>query len=123
MKRILAIIIFLLLILSPICSVSYAETKYVDNDTGVSFSVPDGWKQRPLSNQYDTLKVQFATEDGAIFQFGFMDYYGVLSDEYKKMFKRADITSVFLTPYIMSDIAGLPESDIKTEKHSNYISG
>ena len=120
MKHILAIIIVLLLILSPICSVSYAETKYVDNDTGVSFTVPDGWKQRPLSNEYDTLKVQFATEDGAMFQFGFMDYYGVLSDEYKKMFKRADITSDFLTPYIMSEIAGLPESDIKTEKHSNY---
>ena len=105
MKRELAIILFLLFVLTPFSSVSYADTKYTDPETGVSFTIPEGWQQRPFDKERESLKVQFATEDGALFQFGFMDMYADgLTAEERKTTKRADLTSDLLSAEIVSYI-------------------
>ena len=124
MKRILATILFLLLVLSPLCSDSYAEMKYTDPETGVSFTIPDGWNQRPFMKEREFLKIQFATEDGAIFQFGFIDFYAVmyemLAAEERETLKRTEFSNDSLTAEIVGSIIDQPTSSISVAQYSNY---
>lgn len=124
MKRFFAIILCLLFVLSPIYSVSYAETEYKDSETGVSFTIPEGWVQRPFMKEREFLKVQFATEDGALFQFGYIDLYTVLLDtltaEERKSLKRTELTNDSLTAEFVSGIIDQPISSIIVAKYSTY---
>ena len=69
------------------------EKIYIDSLTGVGFAVPEGWKETPLMEERETIKVKYIHEsdDGATILFGSFDLWGQLSDNEKSGFSRSDM--------------------------------
>lgn len=93
-KKLLTFITISLLVFSFSVSVIAENTNiYKDSVTGVSFTIPQGWNETPLSEEREYIKVKYLPEnnDGASIQFGYADIWEQMSDSDKVGYSRSDI--------------------------------
>ncbi|MEG1427963.1 MAG: hypothetical protein RSC76_09770, partial [Oscillospiraceae bacterium] len=73
--------------------------EYFAPEIGVSFTVPEGWKEKPLSKDRDFIKVKYAPleENGESILFGYQDIWNNLSKSEKAGQAKSDIDNSMLT--------------------------
>lgn len=87
---------------------------YTDFDTGLTFTVPENWREKPLSKERLYLDVKFVpeNEDGNMIIYGSYDMWEEMSDTDKVGYTRADINSSAFTKSDIAEMAGVVGSDI-----------
>ncbi len=72
---------------------------YTYAKTGLQFTVPAGWKEKPLSKERDFLVAKFvpAEEGGDSILFGCADYWAEMPAEEKRGYTRAELDNSLLT--------------------------
>lgn len=89
--------------------------KYYDKDAGISFLVPAGWIEVPLSESRDILKAKFQTGDSefpALLMYGNYDLWSELSDEEKKQIPRSQMNNDLFTEDDFGDLFGDIGADV-----------
>lgn len=97
-KKYVAVIISIIVLFCFSLSVSAVGTVYNDSITGVTFTVPDGWKEDEFYEDREFLKAKFTpvNEDGSTMMFGYSDMWSELSASEKAGYTRADIDHNFM---------------------------
>ena len=90
-----------------------APLKYHDKDAGISFLVPAGWIEVPLSESRDILKGKFQNnKDGEVsIMYGSVDFWSLLSAE-DKTISRSDIDVNFFTKEDFAEVFGVNASEV-----------
>lgn len=81
---------------------------HTDKDTGLTFTVPEGWSKVSLTEQRDYLDAKFAsTEDpGLIILYGSTDLWSELSASERAGYSRSDFSSDLFTKQDIADMFG-----------------
>ena len=98
-KRLLTFFVVILIVFSFSISVTAESTNiYKDSVTGISFNIPQGWKETALNEEREYIKVKYLPEnnDGASIQFGYADIWGQMSDSDKVGYSRSDFNLLIL---------------------------
>lgn len=100
-----------------------SETKafvYTDSATGTSFTVPDGWKERELSQEREFIDAAFAsTQDETVtILYGSTDLWSRATDEMRQGLSRSDITISALTKEDIAAICGASSTDVLSVKYN-----
>ena len=126
MKKILAMAAALLLAVCPCVLAEEAGTQtgealYTFEEGGVSFTVPEGWTEDPLSQTREIIRAKFlrAGKAGAAFCFGYADYWASLSEADRKLYEQQGVTrekigNAFLPAKDIAAAYGLAEKDVRT---------
>ena len=79
---------------------------YTDTDSGVKFTVPENWKQKPFFEDREYIDVKFVStkEDGCTMIFGSTDMWNEMSASDRIGYSRADVNNSMFTG---SDIASI----------------
>ena len=87
--------------------------KYYDKDAGISFLVPAGWIEVPLSESRDILKGKFQNDkNGEVsIMYGSVDFCSLLSTEEKNI-SRSDIDVNFFTKEDFAEVFGVNASEV-----------
>lgn len=103
------------------------STAYTDSTTGVSFTVPQGWCESPLSEERQYIKVKYLTEskDGASIQFGYGDLWGEMSESDRVGYSRSDFNhSAMMESFTKEEILQMMGYDsLGAEIDSTYYNG
>ena len=93
MKKILAIILVALLLLSFGISVSATSNTYIDPETNVKFTVPANWTEKALSKDREYIDVKFVSSEaeGMSILYGSTDVWSKMSSSDKVGYKRSDL--------------------------------
>lgn len=79
MKKLL---LYLLVLIISVSSVSaFAEDRFVDSETGLSFAIPSGWETLPNTSGNQSIKIQYTPSINAgqnTLAFSTLDFYTVL---------------------------------------------
>ena len=72
---------------------------YTDTDSGVKFTVPENWKQKPFFEDREYIDVKFVStkEDGCAIIYGSSDMWAEMSSSEKIGYTRSDINNSILT--------------------------
>lgn len=87
--------------------------EYTDLETGLSFTLPEGWSQGDMLPGHSILKAKFVS-DQAVIMYGNMDGWSAMSDSERIGLERGDIDQSFLTAEDIADIYGLDASEVST---------
>lgn len=89
---------------------------YIDNDSGVTFTVPANWKQAELSKDREYIDVKFASteEDGCIILYGSADLWEQMSAADKIGVTRSDLSSANITKSDIAEMYGVSEDKVST---------
>ena len=81
---------------------------YTDKDTGVTFSVPEGWRKSALNEQREYVDAKFESieDPGLIILYGSTDFWSVLSASERVGFPRSDFSSDSFTKQDVADFFG-----------------
>lgn len=93
LKRVWAVFFIIIVAFSTITVFAESSNTYKDSTTGISFTIPHGWSQVPLTEEREYIKVKYLPEsnDGASIQFGCADIWDKMSDSDKVGCSRSDI--------------------------------
>lgn len=82
--------------------------QHTDKDTGVTFTVPDGWSKISLTEQRDYLDAKFASieDPGLIILYGSTDLWSELSPSERAGYSRSDFSSDLFTKQDIADMFG-----------------
>ena len=105
-------------VLIPRNAESASSARYEYAPCGVSFMIPDGWADKPLSGERETVRMKMAPADdvlGTAIMFGCTDIWGMLSAEERVSYglsSRKDIDAQYMMPELLSQTTGVSEEDI-----------
>jgi len=87
--------LFLIITILSLCYSfnAYGEILYKNDDVGIEFIIPDGWRKETLLQERQIIQSKYVNDNGDIILFGFNDIYNSLPEEDKKSIKRSDINS------------------------------
>lgn len=108
-KRI-CVLIFIIVFFSLFNFNVVAEV-YTQEESGVSFTVPDRWEEEAFIKERDFLKVKFADPDssGIGFLYGDMDMWAKMPESYKVSLSRTDLNNSYFTVEDIKEIVGVME--------------
>lgn len=80
--------------------------KYTDSDSGVTFTVPNNWKEEPFTKEREFIDVKFIStkEDGGTMIYGSVDIWEKMTESEKIGYTRSDINN---SEFTKSDIAAM----------------
>lgn len=122
MKRFIKIVLVIAMVftLSFITTVLAASDSfvYIDDESGVSFTVPENWEQKEFFEDREYIDAKFVStkEAGTTIVFGNTDVWEQIPDYYKIGYTRADIRNDF---YTKSDVAEMTRT---TEDNISIVS-
>ncbi len=99
-SRLLSLVLILVLLCLFDVRYVFADLNvYKDPDSGLTFSIPDGWKEKPLSQERETIDVKFVPVDGvtAVILYGSIDIWGSLSESERSVISKSDISNSSFT--------------------------
>lgn len=98
-KKILTILLSVFLVMPFASSIILAEGLYTDSETGITFTIPDGWEAIGLSKEdRQVAKEKFSTGvAGEIFVYLSANLYDQLPDEYKEQLTKDSFDGYRLT--------------------------
>ena len=121
MKKIAILLISVLLLCSLLVPFAVADSgkTYTDKTTGLTFTIPAGWKEEALSKEREIIKAKFVPEnvDSSNFAaicFGYADLWSNVPAEYKSYLTRADIDSSLFTLEDIKEMMGTYSSGSTT---------
>ena len=81
-----------------------SEIIYIDQKTGLKFTVPAGWKEEPLSKKRETIDVKFVSEGAAFAEimYGSIDMWSSIPEADKAGMNRSDVNN---TLFSLEDIS------------------
>ncbi len=128
LKRLVKFFIFLLAVVSFSISVNAENLNtYTDSTTGVSFTIPQGWYESPLTEEREFIKVKYLNEsnDGASIQFGYGDLWSEMSESEKVGHSRSEINhSAVMESFTKEEILQMMGYDsLGAEIDSTYYNG
>ena len=87
---------------------------YTDPSSGVSFTVPGGWKKVAFSEEKELLQAMFQTEDSSIpaIMYGSIDLWSLLDEESQKDVPRASYDTSYIAKEDMADMLGISEKNV-----------
>lgn len=93
---------------------------YTDDNTGVSFTVPENWSQVEFSKERKYLTAKFASnlEEGLIIVYSGNDFWSELSANEKQGLSRKDIDNNAISKSDIAYMYGANENDIKMVKYN-----
>lgn len=117
-KRFIGILMVIMLV-SLLPTTAFAASQsfiYTDSITKISFTVPQGWKEKAHSKEYDVFIAEFVPdeEDGTCILYGWSDVWFELSDSDKKVLTRADLGNDNLSKELVAETSGLNKSEVST---------
>lgn len=82
--------------------------QHTDKDTGLTFTVPEGWSKISLTEQRDFLDAKFAStkDPGLIILYGSTDLWSELSASERSGYSRSDFSSDLFTKQDIADMFG-----------------
>ena len=97
MKKLYSIIVTLIILITlPVTAVANtASFVYKDNDTGVTFQVPDNWTKEALSKDREYIDVKFTSDidAGVCILYGSTDVWAELSSSERAGLSRSDLNN------------------------------
>lgn len=93
--------------------------EYKDPKTGISFSVPANWVEKPLSEDREYIDAKFSPtqEDGLLILYGSIDYWTKLPEDAKLGLTRASINNSLLTEEDVAPFVDDPRAeDVRISK-------
>lgn len=96
-----------------------AETEafvYTDANTGLSFTVPANWVEKPLNEEREYITAKFVSnlEPGLCILFSGEDFLSQLSEEERGLYSRAEADNSLFTKADIAYIYGCEESEVST---------
>ncbi len=115
MKKILAIILTTLLLLSFSISVSAASNTYTDLETKVKFTVPANWTQKALSKDREYIDVKFVSSEaeGMSILYGSTDIWSKMPASERVGYKRSDLNNSTFTNADIAEMVGTSAAKVK----------
>lgn len=115
MKKILAIILTTLLLLSFSISVSAASNTYTDLETKVKFTVPVNWTQKALSKDREYIDVKFVSSEaeGMSILYGSTDIWSKMPASERVGYKRSDLNNSTFTNADIAEMVGTSAAKVK----------
>ncbi len=111
MKKTVSFFLVALIMLSVSVG-AFASTYYKEPETGVSFTVPDGWKQVAFNTDKEILKSKFKyRETENLIMYGFYDVWEGMGDYYKQTTPREEINNSSFTDDDFAAVAGTLDFD------------
>ena len=94
---------------------------YTDTETGLKFTVPDGWKQTEILEGQEYVRAKFITypEDGSFIVYGCADLWDALPEESKAGLHRIDIDSNTISLSDMAGFLGINGNDLTSVTYNN----
>jgi hypothetical protein len=104
---------------------NYAPIAYKNDEAGVEFVVPAGWRDKALMKERITIKVKFVNDKGNTILFGYTDLYNDLSQEDKVQIKRSDFNNSALSKedviiFLKSDNTEITKIDTEIINNIEY---
>lgn len=89
---------------------------YTDEETGLCFELPSGWKQAPLSKPRQYIDVKFSSEKepGMSILYGSTDLWELLPASEKAGLTRAELDNDFFTISDLEEAFGLPHGQVQS---------
>lgn len=86
---------------------------YIDDKTGVEFTVPSDWCEKPLSQERKYIDVKFAStkQHDMIIMFGSADLWSELPSSYKSGLSRSDFDNSCLSMSDISEMLGIDPTE------------
>lgn len=87
---------------------------YTDNDSGITFTVPDNWKQKELNGDRKHLDAKFVStkESDCVIIFGSTDMWEAMPSSEKNGYNRKDINNSSFTKSDIAEMYGITEDKI-----------
>ena len=94
---------------------------HTDPELGVTFNVPAGWEEKPLSKPRDVLKAKFAssTYETAIITFGYVDMWEQMSPLERLLSSRATINNDSISKEEFAEMFGVTADKVSLEYYNN----
>lgn len=93
---------------------------FADADSGVTFTVPENWKQEELTEDKKYIDAKFVSvkEPGCLIMFGSTDLWAKINEAEKKNYARSDMNNSFFTKANIAGMFGLKEDDVTVETYN-----
>lgn len=87
---------------------------YTDDESGVTFTVPENWIETPMTEERETLDVKFTSnlKDGLTIIFSSQDVYEMGISEAPNIHSRSDVNNSILTKADVAEICGCLEQNV-----------
>ncbi len=85
---------------------------YTDNETGVTFTVPENWSQEPVSEDKNNIDAKFVYADHTNMVYTSVDIWSQMPAYEKAGKTRADVDNSYLTKLELAEMYDVPFSDI-----------
>ena len=121
MKKILAIIFSVLLLLSLNFSISAATNIYTDSETNVKFTVPTNWTEKALSKDREYIDVKFVStkNEGMSILYGSTDVWSKMSSSDMVGYKRSDLNNSMFTTADIAEMASTTPANVQIVTYNN----
>lgn len=128
MKKIIILTLISALFISMTLPVSaVAGYTYTDNDSGVTFTVPYNWEEKPLNTNPEYIDVKFVSSryEGECILYGSTDIWLLMSESEKKGHTRAQCDNSIFSKNDYATLLGVPISSLRevTYRGNTYIQG
>lgn len=125
MKRNLLRIMIIIVMLTAICTqtISAASFVYKDEETGLSFTVPNGWTETDLMKEREVLKKKYIPindDTGASIMYGWVDLWGEMGFFEKRGYTRATFSEDAMSEEIMATFLEVPETEVETVSYGEH---
>lgn len=116
MKKIASILLALIVcafLAFPV--VAAGSIVYKDQDTGASFTIPDGWTQEALSKDREFIDIKFTSTqfEGATILYGSTDVWSQMTASEKAGYTRAECDNSIFTKADVAEMYSVPVSSVK----------
>lgn len=103
-KNKVIMLLFFIVVIFLINTVAVCAIDYSISEIGIKFTIPDGWKEKPLSNDRGFIKVKYVPleENGEAILFGYKDIWNELPASEKTGYTKSDFNNSIFTK---SDVA------------------
>lgn len=123
MKKIASILLALIVCAFLAFPVAAAgSVVYKDQDTGASFTIPDGWKQEALSKDREFIDIKFTSTqfEGATILYGSTDVWSQMTASEKAGYTRADCDNSIFTKADVAEMYNVPVSSVKEVTYNGH---
>ena len=92
--------------------------EFTDQESGVQFTLPDGWKQEPLSKERDIIKAKFSSDvnPGIAILFGSTDIWSQIPTSDRKGYSRSTFNNESFSAEEIAELVGKKYNSISTLK-------
>lgn len=95
--------------------------EYRDKESGVEFTMPDNWKEKPLSKDREYIDVKFEStkEKGLLIMFGATNYWDKMLQTEKTLYQQSEIDDSIITKNDIAELYSISADSISDESYNS----